>query len=284
MNILVRLNLLFLPLIAIGGCGSPQSFTLATSSLNGTEIQEDIWQARDSSDTAKAAQLQATLSQVLTQGNCNQTKSELTGVTQKVVLACDQGIGAVVKIKQIPFPFEEPTGRNENAGIPILTGFSLSDANAEMAAYSMDALLQLNVVPTTLRRVVPGVGVGSAQYFVKDTTAIGYDLNLVGFRRMLILDYINNNCDRHSGNWLYRATSNRIVAIDNGRSFRDEATPPVPPPTLDAVILYLQSEPTLTQTLKRVTDAQVEAALNPYLRNYLIQKVLSRIHSIQAKL
>jgi hypothetical protein len=284
MNIFLRLNFLFLPLITLWGCGSSQSFTLTTSSLNGTEIQESIWLARDSGDTTKAAQLQATLSQVLTQGNCNATNSALTGVTQKVVLACDQGIGAVVKIKQIPFPFEEPTGRNENTGIPILTGFSLSDANAEMAAYSMDALLQLNVVPTTLRRVVPGVGLGSAQYFVKNTTTIAYDLTLVGFRRMLILDYINNNSDRHSGNWLYLAGSNRIVAIDNGRSFRDEATPPVPPPALDAVVLYLQSETALTQTLKKVTDSQIEAALNPYIRNYLIQKVLSRIHSIQAKL
>ena len=150
----------------------------------------------------------------------------------------------------------------------------------------MDALLQLNVVPTTLRRVVPGVGVGSAQYYVKNTTEIKRDLAqaLISFKKMLILDYLNNNSDRHSGNWLYLASSNRIVAIDNGRSFRDETTPPVAPPTLDQVLGYLQSEPALTLTLKQMTDSKIDAALNPYLRNYLIQKVLSRIHNIQNKL
>ena len=122
----LSLELLIFSLITTYGCGAPSNSTLTTTSLNGVEIQEKIWQARDNGNATEAATLQATLSRVLTSGNCNQTQNTLSGVTQKVVLTCDEGIGAVVKIKQIPFPFEEPTGRNENTGIPILTGFSMS--------------------------------------------------------------------------------------------------------------------------------------------------------------
>jgi hypothetical protein len=160
----------------------------------------------------------------------------------------------------------------------------LSDANAEVAAYQLDELFRLNVVPITVLRGIKGIGSGSAQYYVKNASFLADDLNTPGYRRIKILDYIINNSDRHDQNGLYLALSNRAVAIDNGRSFRPEETPPHAPEPLETILTYLQSEPDLSTTLQTVSDRDVRKVLEPYLRMIYIQGVLDRIHAIQKHL
>ena len=199
-------------------------------------------------------------------------------------MKCEHGIHGIFKIKQIPFPWEEPTALIEDSRRPVLAGIPLSDANAELAAYAMDALLELNVVPITVKRKIRRVGIGSVQYFMKNVTGIEEDTMIFGFRKMKILDYIIHNCDRHTKNWLYLSSSKRIVAIDQGRSFRDEEHPPVPPPSISTILIYLTQEPALCKRLQQITDQEIKRTLAPYLRNFSIRKVIERIHTLQIEL
>ncbi len=73
---------------------------------------------------------------------------------------------------------------------------------------------------------------GSLQYFVKDSMTVDeYRMkNNGGFppqdpktqKRIQILDFLTQNCDRHSNNIMYHPQSGRYIAIDNGYAFDKE--------------------------------------------------------------
>jgi hypothetical protein len=91
------------------------------------------------------------------------------------------------------------------------------DAEFEQAAYWLDELLKLDVVPITVLVLHPEFGVGSMQYFVSGPKATSVVSPRYRGGRMRLLDLILGNSDRNSGNWLVRP-GGFVVAIDHGNS------------------------------------------------------------------
>jgi hypothetical protein len=81
----------------------------------------------------------------------------------------------------------------------------------ERAAYLVDKMLHLNLVPITVLRLRSGKVV-SAQRWIKSTKLKGNKPPILH-----LFDYLIHNTDRHDGNWLMQG--NKVWAIDNAYSF-----------------------------------------------------------------
>lgn len=82
----------------------------------------------------------------------------------------------------------------------------------EIAAYKLDRMLGIGIVPPTTDAVIAGRH-GSVQYFVKNATMGG-----AKSWRLQFLDYVVSNLDRHGGNYLRRGNG-QVIAIDHGLAF-----------------------------------------------------------------
>lgn len=83
----------------------------------------------------------------------------------------------------------------------------------ERAAYIVDKMLNLNLVPTTVLRIHNG-NVASAQRFIAGTRPEYSDVKPP---KLNLFDFIIGNGDRHPGNWII--TRDKVWAIDNAYSF-----------------------------------------------------------------
>lgn len=96
----------------------------------------------------------------------------------------------------------------------------------EVAAYELDALLETDLVPTTVAREDGPFGPGSLQWWVDDNGDDHYFTlrERAEFRewfaRLAAFDVIANNADRKAGHVLY--DDERLWAIDNGLCFHEE--------------------------------------------------------------
>jgi hypothetical protein len=272
---------IFIASFLLFSCAKEESLPpIIESELNSVELQEKLWIAEESGNHDEAKRLKFIIISALKNENCIYLDKNIGGLSKKKVIKCDHGVEGVFKIKNIPYPMEEPTLLSESVGQPMLGGLGLSDANAEIASYELDVLLHLNIIPVTVKKIGRDV-IGSAQYFVKNATKVPEDLNIKGFRRMKIVDYIINNSDRHKENWIYLPNSNRIVAIDHSRAFRDAEYHDTPPPSLETVLQYLKEEPEVSSTLRSLSDEDVKTVLAPFLTHYHISGVITRINLIQ---
>lgn len=95
----------------------------------------------------------------------------------------------------------------------------------EIAAYRLDRLLNLNIVPLTIARKHPTNNEGSLQYFIRDKRDNpiyhGQDFEFRSYpypenqKKMWLLDYLLDNHDRHGLNW-FKRFGDQTVAIDYG--------------------------------------------------------------------
>lgn len=260
---------------------------LIQSDLNGVELQAKIWAHEEAGEIEEAQALKAKLKKILSEGNCN--LSELPGsggMSRPRFLECDHGVGAIFKPKPIPYPHEEPTAENEDLPDQFdFAPYTLTDANAELAAYAFDQLLNFQLVPMTVKRDLPGLGIGSLQYLIKGGSLGEGNLNSIGYKRMKILDLLIFNEDRWVHNWILLRALNRVVAIDHGRSFRDRPEGPANPIiSVDTAIEYLQTEPELAARIQALSDKTIYRTLKKFLRKSQIQGVQDRVHEVQAGL
>ncbi len=100
----------------------------------------------------------------------------------------------------------------------------------EVAAYELDKLLGLGMVPPTVRRKDKGK-LGCLQLWVEGVTLDQLDQpppDLEGWRRqvsaMWLFDYLTANNDRHANNVL-ASPDYRLLMIDNSRAFAQFSTP-----------------------------------------------------------
>jgi hypothetical protein len=98
---------------------------------------------------------------------------------------------------------------------------------AEIAAYELDKLLGLGMVPPTVERTIGGRK-GSLQLWVGGTTMEAYEGDLPdieGWRDqvslMWLFDDLIANCDRHLNNGIV-SPNQRLILIDNSRTFRND--------------------------------------------------------------
>ena len=103
---------------------------------------------------------------------------------------------------------------------------NLDNWRNEVAAYELDKLLDVGMVPPTVARTVGGRQ-GGLQLWVTGSTMDKYDggfPDLAGWRDqvsvMWLFDDLIANVDRHLNNGMV-SPAHRLILIDNSRSFRD---------------------------------------------------------------
>lgn len=100
----------------------------------------------------------------------------------------------------------------------------------EVAAYRLDRLLALGLVPVTVVREVDGRQ-GSVQHWVEDVTTLteglkddreipNFDLLLQRLTLMYVFDSLIGNIDRNTDNVLLNLAEDRFYLIDHSRTFR----------------------------------------------------------------
>ena len=171
--------------------------------------QEAIWLANRKGYLELKEGLQATLFEILTNEKrvTLSKKIALIGVNEIYLATFQSGIHAVFK----PHP---------DYWIQINKKYAWAhNVPAEIDAYLIDQILDLNIVPMTVERTIDGMK-GSLQVFVvkdqnKDPNFV--DHSHPDFKKMKLLDYLIRNGDRHSNNFLI--LPDKIAAIDHGQSF-----------------------------------------------------------------
>ncbi len=188
--------------------------------VRGSRIQEAIWLAiEEGVDQFYIDQLKGGLRGRLLSESYEARLFSGEGVSLKSLVNFKKGIKAIFKrhggTEFVPY-----------ASRRVLTQELLSvyaaDAYSEVAAYQLDELYGLNLVPMTLPREIGGHS-GSIQYFVDGGRAGLYPRKKYSYGNLMVLDYLAGNRDRHKGNWLYLSDLDRVVAIDHGLAFRDFA-------------------------------------------------------------
>ena len=137
----------------------------------------------------------------------------------------------------------------------------------ERAAYIVNEMLDLKLVPSTILHLVDGEVV-SAMRWVRGTCPFG----IVKPPLLNMFDYLIRNSDRHSGNWLVKP-SGRVWAIDNALSFHmyaddfygDDELP-------NKVRVKLKKVVRDTRTLRR--------RLEPLLENEQINALIERMRNV----
>ena len=162
----------------------------------------------------------------------------------------------------------------------IYRGFRES-YKAEIAAYELDKLLGMDMVPPSVERQLGG-GSGAAQLWVEDVTAWSADAppgesdrahwadQVV---RMRMFDNLIGNPDRNQGNILHDAAWN-LILIDHTRAFGDSSQLPQ---TLSRVDRRFWAR------IEKLTRSQLDTALGAWLSDSEIKTVLDRRDKMRAE-
>ena len=163
----------------------------------------------------------------------------------------------------------------------IYRGFKES-YKTEIAAYELDKLLTMNMVPPTVERQLEG-SVGAAQQWVEsivDATdpavpaaehRIQWDIQLA---RMTMFDRLIGNRERNRRNMLRDATWN-LILIDHSRAFGVETQ-------LQQKLSAVDDQ--LWAQIERLTRKQVDGALRRWLEPNEIDAMLERRDKMRAEI
>jgi hypothetical protein len=162
----------------------------------------------------------------------------------------------------------------------------------EVAAYEMDKILGLNMVPATVERRFNG-NRGSLQLWVDDTKSLKKineenikkpSYRIFYYNRSLYLqrafDNLIANEDRHQDNYLIVLPDWRMILIDHSRSFRTTGK-------FIKQLIYTEKHPEgpmvmkelpkeLFEKIKALTYEQIKAAVGEYLTDDEIKSVMIR--------
>jgi hypothetical protein len=146
---------------------------------------------------------------------------------------------------------------------------------SEIAAYALDRLLKLDMVPPSVERTFNGVS-GAAQQWVEDATTLkpstappeaeraAWALQVT---RMRMFDDLIGNTDRNQGNILCDGDW-KLILLDHSRAFGLDTRLPQ---KLDRV------DPDLWSRIEGLTRGRLEEALSPWLDRDQIQAEVSRL-------
>ena len=153
---------------------------------------------------------------------------------------------------------------------------------ADLAAYELDKLLKLDMVPPTVERQLHGNS-GSAQQWVeavadlKTSPPPPESARAVWNRqqaRMMMFDNLIGNRDRNQGNVLVDGAWN-LILLDHYRSFR-------PGTELQRRLTPIDSE--LWDRMQGLTRAQLDARLGPWLDETEIAGIIDRRNRMKAEI
>ncbi len=152
----------------------------------------------------------------------------------------------------------------------------------EVAAYRVDRLLGLNMVPVTVLREVDGRP-GSVQAWVEGATTLeravaegvnprNPELVPTQFMSMYLLDALIDNVDRNLGNILVRPDRDEVFLIDHSRAFRCRRR-------LTTCDMYRRDVPVpapLALRLRTLNTRRLQSALGDLLTREQISSLLKR--------
>jgi hypothetical protein len=150
----------------------------------------------------------------------------------------------------------------------------------EVAAYQVDRLLGLELVPVTVEREIDGRR-GSLQFWIDDLIsnreAVAGKVPLTGYcslddqhALMLVFDALIKNANRHAGNFLYERDSGMLRLIDHSRSFRLGGLPEMPKVTSRRVT------ETLARNLAALTPERITEVLSRLLEREQVRALIAR--------
>jgi hypothetical protein len=153
---------------------------------------------------------------------------------------------------------------------------------AEIAAYELDKLLKLDMVPPSVERQLEGSN-GAAQLWVEDVTGLTGDASPgTTYRadwedqvaRMRMFDNLIGNRDRNRGNMLHDTAWN-LILIDHSRAFGDGAELPQKLGRVDEGFWV---------RIETLTTQKLDAALGAWLDDKEIRAVLDRRDRMRAEI
>ncbi len=145
---------------------------------------------------------------------------------------------------------------------------------ADVAAYELDKLLRLDMVPPTVERELQGHK-GAAMLWVENVVPSAQGRAIDESRRahwemqltrMGMFDYLIGNKDRNLANMLHDAERN-LILIDHSRAFGSATEFPQALSRLDN---------DLWAKIERLTRGQLQTALRPWLEDDAIDAILQR--------
>lgn len=161
----------------------------------------------------------------------------------------------------------------------------------EIAAYNLDKLLGVGMVPPTVEKRFRGQA-GSCQLWIDDTIILFERIAASpddeafatrSWRRAVYLaqvfDNLIGNEDRHRGNVLVTA-DNRNILIDHSRTFRTtkEFTESIPfnQKTIDDAQMMRELPRALVDKVRSLTEAEIKSAVGKYLTTKEIRAIMAR--------
>jgi hypothetical protein len=220
---LFLLNLLCLIVsgsLAAAEPASPDALLLIDQLEQSGKIQEAAWIAQESGNLSKAEELRATFPILYSSENFiyklfirrRGASTDGGGIAQRFYF--NSGYEGI--FKPDCFRLFHPISW-------IKGNTSIADARNEIAAYVIDQILSLDLVPYTIAYRSSGMR-GSLQAFMKEMDGdIGErPSSIKNWAELLILDYLIDNSDRNASNLLLWEGQNRFVAIDHGLSFSNQ--------------------------------------------------------------
>ena len=153
---------------------------------------------------------------------------------------------------------------------------------AEIAAYELDKLLKLDMVPPSVERQLEGSR-GAAQLWVEDVTPLARDVSPPGsdrarwegqVGRMRMFDDLIGNRDRNQENILVDAAWN-LILLDHSRAFGEGTDLPHKLGRIDEG---------LWTEIEALTPGKLEAALGAWLEHGEIKAILDRRDRLRAEI
>lgn len=162
----------------------------------------------------------------------------------------------------------------------------------EVSAYVLDQMLGFDLVPVTVpwRWTVKlgqgaGKGIGSLQKW-SETAKPAFKATFTeraivedSWKTMKVFDFIIDNEDRHSGNWLVDKGTKKVIAIDNGAAFIDRSYVMT---MLDSTMDFVRGLPSkIKAKILSITNDEIDAALGDLLEKNILESLHVRIKDVQ---
>src|SRR5512140_1013313 len=202
---------------------------------------------------------------------------------------------AVARNEKIPIGVTHPRRLYFAAGTPIASaswkplrpgtyaGFQES-YRSEIAAYELDRLLDLHMVPPTVERKI-GAETGAVTLWVENVTPWDAKASIRGpdpvawareLVRMKMFDQLSGNIDRNQGNLMFD-DEYHVVLIDHSRAFVD---------TLDMTKFqkYLFVDRPLWERMQALTIESVQPSLGKWVSKGMLLAMLQRRDRMKAEI
>ena len=153
---------------------------------------------------------------------------------------------------------------------------------AEIAAYELDKLLKLDMVPPSVERPIQG-NTGAAQQWVEGAMAVRTDELPDGphraewenqLARVTMFDNLMGNRDRNLGNMIRDAEWN-LILLDHSRAFG---------PSTDLPQKMTRIDSGLWKRIDGLTHKQLATALNKWIDESAIRAILDRRERMRAEI